>query len=180
MLSRLLTVAGLATAAAFAQATEPPALQNRTEPAVLVLPYNEIKTYLALTDQQLAALQQIQTQRRQADQAVYNQINERQAKLNELLQANSTDALTIGRLMVEINGLRKQLPSNPETYRDSALKVLTQPQVAKLPALVEALRLNPAAWQATSLSLIEDPNGGGARILPVPYPIDRAAISARP
>ena len=180
MLSRILTVAVLAAMPVLGQEAEPVILPDRPVTGELVLPYNEIKTYLALTDQQLASLQQIQAQRQQADQAIYKQINERQTQLSELLRANSTDALTIGRLMVEINGLRKQIPSNPATYRESALKVLNQAQTAKLQALVEALRLSRPAWEATSLNLIDDPNSGGPRILPVPYPIDPLAISMRP
>jgi hypothetical protein len=179
MLLRILT-AGFAATLLFGQATEPVIVPDRPVPGNLVLPYNQIKTYLALTDQQLASLRQIQEQRQQADQAIYRQISERQTQLSALLQANSTDALAIGRLMVEINGLRKQVPSNPSAYRESALKVLTPPQTAKLPSLVEALRLSGTAWEATSLNLIDNP-GGGARILPVPYPVvDPLAVSARP
>lgn len=150
------------------------------EPGIgLVSPYAEIKTYLSLTDQQLTALQEVQRSRQQADEAIYKQINDKQVQLSQLLNANSTDALAIGRLMVEINNLRRQVPTNQGPYRENAVKVLTPPQVAKLPALVQALQLSRPAWEATSLNLIDDPNNSGG-VTPLPFPVDPRIVSSRP
>lgn len=149
--------------AVFANAQTPP-----DGSTAIVLPgpmYEEVKQYLTLTDGQLTALRQIQNEQGQANNAVYLQINQRQQSLNQLLQSGSQDSVQIGRLMVEINNLRKQVPVDAGPYRTRALAVLTEPQKAKLPALIEALKLNSPAWQAASLLLIDSPEPP-VRILP--------------
>lgn len=130
------------------------------------VPDSQLKQYLNLSDAQMTGLQQVQTQRRQAESLFYQQINERQRQLNALLQAGSNDAASIGRLMVEINNLRRQLPLPTAQYRAAALAVLTDAQKAKLPALAEALRLQQPANEATWYDLIDRP-----ALLPTPRPL---------
>jgi hypothetical protein len=154
----------------------------------------EIRQYLNLSDAQVSSLTQVQTNRREAEAAIYRQISEKQRVLYGLLQAGSNDALQIGQLTVEINNLQRKLPLAAEPYRSSALAVLTDQQKAKLPALAEALRLVPAASEAASVNLIDYPNQIGLpRPLPIPMPapifngnnavigaISSEAVSARP
>jgi hypothetical protein len=130
-----------------------------------------LRSYLTLTDSQIASLQQVQAEKRKAEGAIYTQINDRQQQLNALLRAGSNDAGTIGRLMVEINNLRRQLPLPAEQYRAAALAVLTDAQKARLPALAEALRLSAPANEAVFYNLVAAPE-----ILPGPRPLPMPVV----
>lgn len=142
-----------------------------------------LRTYLTLTDSQMTSLQQVQTEKRKAESAIYTQINERQRQLNALLNQGSNDAATIGRLMVEINNLRKQLPLPSDQYRASALAVLTEAQKAKVPSLAEALKISSAASEAAYYSLIDSP-AVNVRPMPLPMPVfvssDSATVDVEP
>lgn len=116
--------------------------------------YQDLKTYLNLSDTQLQSLETIQTNKNQAQQAIFQQINTKQQQLNALLNANSSDATQIGQLTIDINNLRKQLPLPLEPYHSQAVAVLTPDQQSKLAALTTALQLGSAASQAVILSLI--------------------------
>jgi hypothetical protein len=119
--------------------------------------YTQLKAYLNLSDAQVQSLIDIQNSRNAAQQAIYKQINDKQTQLNTLLKNGTTDALTVGQLEIDINNLLKQLPIPSSSYRASALAVLTPDQKSKLPALISALQLQPTAWQAVTLDLIDAP-----------------------
>jgi Spy/CpxP family protein refolding chaperone len=138
--------------------------------------WDEVKQYLVLTDAQMATLEQIRQSRSQAEQAIYQQISAKEREMYGLLQQGSNDSATIGRLMVEINNLRRQLPLNSAPYRTQALAALTDAQKAKLAPLAEALRLQSPAWQAVQLNLVEGPAPNN-RILPYPMPLITEAAS---
>jgi hypothetical protein len=84
------------------------------------------------------------------------------------LRDGSTDALTVGRLLVEINGLQRQLPGSGAPYRTRAVAVLSDAQKQKLATLDDVLQLSRAAGEATALNLIESPRYEDPRILPFP------------
>lgn len=128
-------------------------------------PYEDLKKQLALTDTQMTALTNIARAKSEAQSALYRQMNEKSQALNNLLNSNSTEAARIGQFMIEINQLRRQtVPTEP--YRSQALNLLTTEQKQKLPALVQALQLASAAYQATSLNLIDHPSVPSPRYLP--------------
>ena len=128
--------------------------------------WTELQQYLSLTAAQLSTLESVYNSRMQAEQVVYQQMSEKQRQLNALLEQGSNDVTAIGRLMVDINNLRRQLPLNNGPYRTQALAVLTDAQKAKLPALTDALKLQTPGWQATALNLIDNPISQDPRILP--------------
>jgi Spy/CpxP family protein refolding chaperone len=130
--------------------------------------YEDLKKHLALTDAQVNSLSTIANAKSQAQQALYTQINDKYTTLNNLLASGSSDSVRIGQLMIEINQLRKQtVPAEP--YRSQAMNLLTADQKTKLPILIQALQLQNAAWQASSLNLIDNPSSIG---LPRPMPVD--------
>lgn len=136
--------------------------------------FAEVKAYLNLTDAQLQGLEDIQKARMQAQQAIYQQINQKQQELNSLLQSGSTDALRIGQLTIDINALRKQTPVPGDSYRNQALAVLAQDQKNKLNSLSAALQLQQTAWQAINLNLIDAPQPKPLPMMPpstLPFPI---------
>ena len=110
----------------------------------------------------------------QEEQAIYQQVAEKQRQMYQLLQQGSNDAATIGRLMVEVNNLNRSIPEKKAPYRAQALAVLTDPQKAKLTTLVDAMKLQTPAWQAVELNIIDNPHVPDLRILPMPL----ATISA--
>lgn len=136
--------------------------------------FADLKAYLNLTDGQVQAIQSVQKSRMQAEQAIYQEINQKQQQLNSLLQSGSTDAASIGQLMIDIQTLRKKLPLNGEPYRTESLAVLSQDQRNKLPDLVNALRLQAAGWQAVNANLIDAPKPPVLIATPLPavQPID--------
>ena len=132
--------------------------------------WDELRQYLVLSDAQVSTLEQIMKNRSQAEQQIYLQISEKERQMYGLLQQGSNDAGTIGRLMVEINNLRRQLPLSGGPYRTQALAAINDAQKAKVAALVEALKLQSPAWQAVQLNLMDSPHVPDARILPYPMP----------
>ena len=118
-------------------------------------PSTALMQYLGLSPTQLQALQDVQKSRTAADQATYKQINDKQMAINNLIAAGSNDALMIGQLTIDINTLRKQLLTSGAPFRDQALAVLTPDQKNKLAGLTAALQLQPAAYQAIGLNLID-------------------------
>jgi Spy/CpxP family protein refolding chaperone len=127
-------------------------------------PYNQLVTFLNLTSAQLQSLEQIQQQKNQAVQSIYQQVSQKQTQLNTLLNSGTADPLQVGQLMIDIRTLQQQAQQASKPYRQPALAVLTPDQTNKLAALVQALQLQPAASQAISLNLIDSQN------TPILYP----------
>lgn len=136
-----------------------------------ILPYShyeDLKAYLGLTDSQVRSLESNLAEKHRAEQAIYQQISDKHRTLYTLLNEGSTDALQIGRLMVDIQALQKQIPAAGAPFRAPALAVLTAEQKAKLTALENAMKLQQAGWQAVTLNLLDpaQPPIGLPRILP--------------
>jgi Spy/CpxP family protein refolding chaperone len=162
MIKRFIVVAALSLGSLAAQES------GLTIMPVVPQQWDQLKQYLVLTDAQVSSLEQLRQNRMQQEQTIYRQMSEKQRQMWELLQQGSNDAVTIGRLMVEINNLSRQLPLKGETYRAEVLALLTPPQKTKLPGLTDAMKLQSAAWQAIELNLIDNPNVPDVRILPAP------------
>jgi Spy/CpxP family protein refolding chaperone len=137
-------VALLAATAAFAQ--QPPT------PDVSAL-----KTYLSLTDSQITALQAIQKQQRTGVSDLHQQVQQKQQALNALLSGGSTDANAVGKLVLDIQALRKQIDTNASSFRAQAANVLTADQKTKLKTLDDASKLQPAISEAVFLLLLAPP-----------------------
>jgi Spy/CpxP family protein refolding chaperone len=134
-------------------------------PPVPMPAYSQLKAYLNLSDTQLQSLGDIYKSRLTAQQVIYQQISAKQTQLNQLLAGGTTDAATVGQLMIDIHNLQQQAATPSSTYRDQALKVLSADQAAKLTALVTALQLQQAAYQAVTLNLIDSP---ARAVVPLP------------
>jgi hypothetical protein len=150
----------------------PALLPAQTSTQLSLIPpqvYADVKQYLNLTDAQMQSLQSIQDSRSQALQALYEQMGQKNQALYQLINSDTATAAQIGQLMLDIRALEKQVPQIDGPYKTQSLNVLTPEQKAKLPKLVEAASLQPAAGQAGSLLLIDWPQ---YRILPAsPMPI---------
>lgn len=142
--------------------------------------YDAVRQFLVLSEAQVKTLEDLVKSRRDAESAIYRQMSERQRQLNSLLESGSNDAATIGRLMVEINNLRKQIPNAGVGLREAALKVLNDTQRAKLKELENALLLQRTAGEAVALNLLDYPRIPDARILPAPADVDSATVVSEP
>jgi Spy/CpxP family protein refolding chaperone len=139
--------------------------------------YSQLKAYLNLSDTQLQSLEDIYKSRLTAQQAIYQQISAKQKQLNQLLAEGTTDAAAVGQLMIDIHNLQQQAATPSSTYRDQALKVLSADQAAKLTALVTALQLQQAAYQAVTLNLIDSP---ARAAVPLPAAVPPMVESPQP
>lgn len=150
--------------------------EPNTGTSVLIYPppvqaFDEVKQQLGLSDAQLQQLRDIMAQRDRATQATYEQLRAKQTELDNLLNAGSTDAARIGQLMIDINTIRRRLPTQPsDQYRQQALAVLTAEQRTKLAVLDQALKLSQPAYQAVTLNLIDPPAPGRPIILGADLP----------
>ncbi|HZT29997.1 MAG TPA: periplasmic heavy metal sensor [Bryobacteraceae bacterium] len=149
MTTRQLFLAAACVSAALAQ--------NVTAPTP---PTDQVKTYLSLTDAQIQSLQSIRQQESQALSSLRQQIMQKQNTLAQQMQNGSTDATTMGNLLVDIVNLQKQLSQQQSTYHTQAVAVLTTDQQTKLQALQSAASLAPAVRQAEGLLLVTPPSGG--------------------
>ena len=123
--------------------------------------FTELKAYLTLTDAQVQALLTLRQREMEATRTFHEQMGAKQNALQQLLQSGSTDAAAVGRAMLEIEALRKQVEQTHKNYRDQALATLTADQRTKLAALEQAVRLQPVIGQAAGIGLLEPPFPGG-------------------
>ena len=136
----------------------------------IILPapyYNDVKQYLGLSDAQSQSLETILRNRNQAQQSIWTQTAEKNRQLYQLLESGTGSAAQVGQLLIDIRNLEKQIPTLDGPYRTQALNVLTPDQKTKLLKLDEALKLQPAAFQAAMLLLLEYPQQIG-----LPRPVD--------
>ncbi|MDX2150644.1 MAG: periplasmic heavy metal sensor [Bryobacteraceae bacterium] len=119
--------------------------------------FDSLKAYLTLTDAQVTALQNLQTQNRDANRSTHEQIAAQQKALNDALKAGSQDAAALGKLLLQIHALRKQIGDRMDGLQAQARSQLTSAQVVKLKALEEAMALRDEIDQAMRLSLLTPP-----------------------
>jgi Spy/CpxP family protein refolding chaperone len=118
--------------------------------------YQALKQALALTDAQTQQLQDLQKNRQEATQAIYQKISDKQRQLNEALASATPDPAAIGQLEIDMSNLRKQIGAGP-SVRDEALAILSDAQKQKLKDLQNAMQLQRAANEAIGLGLISPP-----------------------
>jgi len=123
-------------------------------------PLDELKAYLNLTDAQIQSIQQVRQQALTSQQTVFTQLQSKHQALRDLLDKGTSDAATVGKLMLEIRALQKQIELAMTTSRTQAVSFLSAEQKTKLTALEQAAKLRPAIEQATRLGLLEAPAPG--------------------
>ena len=146
--------AALMTASfAFAQAPGIARVENMRRPD-----FSALKAHLALTDAQVTQLQDAQQQLRTVNRSGFEQLMQKEKTLRETLTAGSTDATAVGRLVLDIEALRKQIKAGQDSAVTIATAVLTAAQKAKLAELEAAEKLMPAVGEAHMLNLLAGPD----------------------
>ncbi len=120
---------------------------------------DQVKTYLALSDQQLQDLAAIQSSFREAADPLMQQIGEKMQALRQALQQDTVDSSLVTQLKADIASLQAQMQTLRAPYRAKAQAVLTDQQKTSLAALQQAFDLMQAAFQASSLNLLDTPEG---------------------
>ncbi|MBI3207744.1 MAG: periplasmic heavy metal sensor [Candidatus Solibacter usitatus] len=124
-------------------------------------PVDEVKAFLSLTDPQIAQMRQLRQSERAANQARVQDIVQKRQQLEDLLAKGSSDASAVGRLMIDIQNLRKLADATHANFQAQAVGLLSAAQKTKLNALVEASKLAPAIAQAEGLNLLDGPEEDG-------------------
>lgn len=133
--------------AAFAQTAA-----DRPAPA-----FDDLKTYLSLTDAQFTALTTAHQTAMTSAGTYIDQIREKQQSLRSL-----TDAAAIAKVMAEINALQEKIKAIMDAARVAAIGTLTAAQQAKLKTLEDAMSLRDEISQAGALGLLTPPEGAPA------------------
>jgi len=123
-------------------------------------PVSEIKAYLSLTDTQITSITTALRTAADANRTLAEQMRTKQEALQTALTSGSTDAAAIGRAMLEIQAIRKQLEANHTKSLEQAASFLSADQKTKLKALEDAAKLQPVIHEAHALQLLAPPAGG--------------------
>ena len=131
---QLLVVIALAATTAWAQ-------QEPGEPRAL-------KAYLGLTDGQLRQMANAREQAQKATQekmkALQPQMEQKQRALQELLARGGSDATAIGKAVLEVKAIERQMHDAHDASRMGALSVLTAEQRTKFKNIEDAALLPEA------------------------------------
>ncbi len=154
LLSVLVCVGALFSQGGFPPPGPPPELQT-----------DQVKAFLALSDQQLQDLSSIQSSFRTAADPLMQQIREKMDALRQALHQDTVDTALVTQLKADTASLQSEVKSLQAPYRTKALAALTDQQKTSLASLQAALDLMPAAMQAGALNLLDAPPGppGGPR-----------------
>jgi Spy/CpxP family protein refolding chaperone len=120
-------------------------------------PVTELKAYLNLSDTQITSITTALRNAADANRTVAEQMHTKQEALRTALTNGSTDAAAIGRTVLEIQALRKQLETNHTKARELAVSFLSADQKTKLKALEDAEKLRDEIRQAHALQLLAPP-----------------------
>jgi Spy/CpxP family protein refolding chaperone len=150
--------------------------QQRFQPT-----FDDVKTTLGLTDDQLAKLRQLQQDKMAATQAFYSKMADKQKELNLLLESGSSDPAKVGQAMLDLQTLRKQPPPGAAgDIHEKALAVLDAGQRAKLEKLEEAQKLRSSVDQALQLALLNPPPPPAPKAMAAPGAIVAPKPPAHP
>ena len=123
--------------------------------------YRVLREYLDLSDSQIRRMEQAREKaRRDADEkekTLRPQIEEKRMAMEDLLDKPDADATAVGRAMIEIRGMERQIRQAREAARTAELNILTAEQKAKFKAIQDAANLPEAARQAQLIGLVPGP-----------------------
>jgi hypothetical protein len=101
----------------------------------------DLAKYLQLTPDQIAAWKNIQEETNPKLQPLRDHARDLGQQLKAALSATSSDPTTVGKLTLELHGVREQMRAIREDARTKRLAVLTDAQKTKLANLEELMKL---------------------------------------
>ncbi len=121
--------------------------------------FDDLRVYLGLTEAQVRGLQQILQQEMRALQSIHEEIGQKQSALRDQLRSGHADPAALGRLLLEIEGLKARVLQARSGFQAQARNLLTETQKTKLNKLEEAAALDEEIRQAVQLHLLAPPEG---------------------
>lgn len=119
---------------------------------------NALRQYLHLTDAQVQKMREAgDAARRQAaekEKALRPEIEQKHAALRELMGKSSPDAAAVGKAMLEIQDLERQIQQAHESARNGFVQVLNEEQKARFRAVMDAALLPQAVREAVQMGLV--------------------------
>ena len=116
-----------------------------------------LRQYLNLSggqlDRMISARQQAQRQAEEKSRGIEAQARETHMALQALLERPASDPAAIGKAMLELRAVEKQMSELHESVRAAALAILTSEQRAKFRAIEDAALLPAATREAAALGL---------------------------
>ena len=112
------------------------------------------KSQFSLTDSQRQNISNLRDQRRQSREASMQELRTKERSLREQLKAGSTDAASLGRLLIDIEASRKRVDASRQSFREQLVSTLTADQKGRLKVLEDARSLAPAIHEAERLGLL--------------------------
>lgn len=138
--------------------------QGPPTPGGFAPPVTELKTYMNLTDTQITSITNSNQALMTASRTVMEQIRTKRTALQALLTAGSTDAAALGKLLLEIQALEKQITDNHTKAQTAAVSFLSADQKTKLKGLEDASKLREEIGEASRLNLLAAPAPGAAGV----------------
>ena len=124
-----------------------------------------LKDYLNLTDTQMTSLDGVMRSQHDASRSLATQAHSTRQAFDTATHGGTTDAATLGNLMLAMQASEKKVQALHAQYQQQAVSILTSDQQAKLKVLSDAAALGPQIHQAAMLGLISPPpppqRGGG-------------------
>jgi hypothetical protein len=125
-------------------------------------PVNELKTFLNLTDAQVASIQDANRSAMQATRDLADKLRTNRQNLRSLSSQANPDSAAVGRLVLEGQTYAKQIAEGRAKARQTVLTLLSAEQKTKLKTLEEAMQLQGEIRAAQRLNLIASaPDGPG-------------------
>ena len=143
-MKRMLIVLTIACAPFVARAQEPPA------PAI-------VAGFLGFTDAQGARFGQLLGALQASVGPLQQQMMVQQKALESALSADQPDPASVGKLVLQIRALQKQVGQAFQAYHEGFLAMLTQDQKERTQAVVGAAQLLPPVKAFAEVPLIEPP-----------------------
>ena len=123
-----------------------------------------LKSFLGLSDAQIRQMQSAREKAaKEADEkekALRPQIQEKRMALADLMEKDTAEAAAVGRIMLDIRGLERQVRSAHEAVRTAEINVMNAEQKAKFKAIQDAANLPAATREAQRLGLAPGPPQG--------------------
>jgi Spy/CpxP family protein refolding chaperone len=149
-------------------------VQQQGAPAMINQDLSGLRTYLNLSEAQALQIQQAgERPRREAEEKARTnepQIREKHMALEDLLAKGTNDAAAVGRLMIDIRALEKQVRDAREAVRSSQLNVLTPEQRARFRSIEEEASRPEAIREARRLGMVTLPAGQPGAGMQQPQP----------
>jgi hypothetical protein len=126
--------------------------------------FSALKSFLNLTDAQIRQMQQAREKASQdaaeKEKTVRPQIEEKHRALADLMEKDTADATAVGKTMLDIRGLERQIRSAHEAVRTAGINVMNPEQKARFKAIQDAANLPAATREAQRLGLVPGPPQG--------------------